>query len=171
MGPHRKLVTQLLIVTVAMFGFGFLLVPLYEVFCEITGFGGRTGGQVQIATTVEADTSRTVTVEFVALVGGSAGFEFRPTEVRMQVHPGQMYTTSYVARNLSGAQTAGQAVPSVTPGSAARYFQKAECFCFTRQEFAVNELKDMPVVFMIDPELPPEVSTVTLGYTFFDARG
>lgn len=168
---NRRLVGQLLTVAVAMFGFGYLLVPLYDVFCEITGFGGKTGGQVVQTTVVEPDTSRMVTVEFVAAVGGSAGFEFRPTETRMRVHPGQLYTTSYTARNLSAAEASGQAVPSVTPGAAARYFQKTECFCFTRQDFAADELKDMPVLFIIDPELPPEVTTVTLGYTFFDARG
>jgi hypothetical protein len=109
--------------------------------------------------------------EFVATVGGDAGFEFRPGTVRMQVHPGQAYTTHYVARNLRSVEASGQAVPSVSPGTAARYFQKTECFCFTRQDFTANELKDMPVLFIIDPEIPPEVTTVTLGYTFFDARG
>lgn len=168
---NRSLVTQLLVVTVAMFGFGYLLVPLYDIFCEVTGFGGRTGAQASVPAVVEPDTDRTVTVEFVAAVGGDAGFEFRPTVVRMQVHPGQIYTTSYTARNLSPGAVVGQAAPSVSPGSAARYFHKTECFCFTRQEFVGGELKDMPVVFIVDPELPPEVTTLTLGYTFFDARG
>lgn len=168
---NRSLVTQLLVVTVAMFGFGYLLVPLYDIFCEVTGFGGRTGAQASVPTSVEPDTDRLVTVEFVAAVGNDAGFEFRPTVVRMQVHPGQTYTTSYTARNLSAAAVVGHAAPSVSPGAAARYFHKVECFCFTQQEFAGGELKDMPVVFIVDPELPPEVTTLTLGYTFFDARG
>lgn len=168
---NRRLVTQLLVVTVAMFGFGWALIPLYDVFCEVTGFGGRTGGQVQAPAVVEADLERTVMVEFVATVGGRGEYEFRPQVVRMQVHPGKLYQTTYFARNLRAHDASGHAVPSVTPGAAARYFQKTECFCFNRQDFAANEGKDMPVVFIVDPEIPAEVSTVTLGYTFFDTRG
>lgn len=166
---NRKLATQLLVIAVAMFGFGWLLVPLYDVFCEITGFGGRTGGPVQAAA-VEPDYGRTVTVQFIANAGGES-WEFRPAVSSMQVHPGRMYTTSYVARNLRNAEISAHAVPSVSPGMAARYFQKAECFCFERQDFTAGEKKDMPVVFFVDPELPREVGTVTLAYTFFDSRG
>lgn len=167
---NRKLVTQLLVVTVAMFGFGFLLVPLYDAFCEVTGFGGKTGGRVEAAVHAP-DADREVTVEFVSSVANSGEWSFRPAQRSITVQPGRMYTISYVAENLRAAATAGQAVPSVTPGVAARYFQKTECFCFSRQEFAGNETKDMPVTFVVDPELPGEVTTVTLGYTFFDARG
>ncbi|MEX0899322.1 MAG: cytochrome c oxidase assembly protein [Gammaproteobacteria bacterium] len=171
MNENRRLVTQLVVVAVAMFGFGFLLVPLYDVFCEVTGFGGKTGGQVQASTALEPDTSRTVTVQFISSVANSGEWAFSPKQRDIQVHPGQLYTISYLAKNLRDAPMAGQAVPSVSPGIAAKYFQKTECFCFSRQEFAGNELKDMPVTFIVDPELPPEVTTVTLGYTFFDARG
>lgn len=172
MKANRNLVTQLVVMAVAMFGFGWALIPLYDVFCEVTGFGGRTSGQAYAATTVVApDTTRTVTVQFVSNVAKAGEWEFRPHVASMRVHPGQMYTTHYTARNLSAADAAAQAVPSVSPGAAGRYFQKAECFCFTRQQFTAHELKDMPVVFMVDPELPAEVTTVTLGYTFFDARG
>lgn len=171
MSENRKIVTQLVVVAVAMFGFGFLLVPLYDVFCEVTGFGGKTAGQVQASTVLEADTSRTVTVQFVSSVANSGEWGFSPKQRSIEVHPGQLYTISYLAENLRNAPMAGQAVPSVSPGVAAKYFQKTECFCFSRQEFAGNELKDMPVTFIVDPELPPEVTTVTLGYTFFDARG
>lgn len=169
---NRRLITQLLVMAVAMFGFGWALIPLYDVFCELTGFGGRTSGQAYASTTVVApDTTRTVTVQFVSNVAEGGAWEFRPQVSSMRVHPGQMYTTHYVARNMQGAAAAAQAVPSVSPGIAGRYFQKAECFCFTRQDFSAHELKDMPVTFMVDPELPPEVTTVTLGYTFYDARG
>lgn len=174
MSANGKLIGQLVAMAVGMFAFGWALIPLYDVFCEVTGFGGRTSNTAyaaEIAGPVTVDESRLVTVQFVSNVAESGEWEFRPTTSSMRVHPGQMVTTHYVARNLRGHDTAGQAVPSVSPGVAARYFQKAECFCFTRQEFAGNELKDMPVVFMVDPELPPEVTTITLGYTFFDARG
>ena len=169
---NRKIVTQLLVVTVAMFGFGFLLVPLYDVFCEITGFGGKTGGQAQASSVAfEPDLTRTVTVQFVSNVANEGEWTFAPVQRSIEVHPGQLTTISYVAESLRATPTVGQAVPSVSPGVAARYFQKTECFCFSRQEFMANERKDMPVTFIVDPELPPEVTTVTLGYTFFDARG
>ena len=172
MSQHRSIITQLLVVTVAMFGFGFLLVPLYDVFCEITGFGGKTAGQVQASTAAMVpDLERTVTVQFVASVANAGEWEFAPVQPSIEVHPGKAYTISYVAENLRAVPTAGQAVPSVSPGKTAKYFQKTECFCFSRQDFAANERKDMPVTFIVDPELPPEVTTVTLGYTFFDARG
>lgn len=167
---NRRLIRQLLIVTVAMFGFGWLLVPLYSVFCELTGFGGKTGGQVEAAV-LAPDTDRLVTVQFIASVAADGAWEFGPNVRTMQVHPGQLYTTTYFARNLRDAAAAGQAVPSVAPMAAAKYFQKTECFCFTRQEFGASEYKDMPVTFMLDPALPAEVDTVTLGYTYFDAKG
>lgn len=166
---NRRLVVQLAVFAVAMFGFGWLLVPLYDAFCEITGFGGRTGERAA-AVTVEPDTSRTVTVQFVAITGDGE-WVFRPSMTSMEVHPGQLYETTYFAQNLRSGDTTGHAVPSVSPGMAARHFQKAECFCFERQEFTAGEKKDMPVVFIIDPELPPEVGTVTLAYTFFESRG
>lgn len=169
---NRKLITQLVVITVGMFGFGYLLVPLYDVFCEITGFGGKTGGQVAEASVAfEADTTRTVTVQFLSTVNSQGEWSFAPAQRSVQVHPGQLVTVSYVAENLRGAEAVGQAVPSVAPVHAAKYFQKTECFCFSRQEFVANERKDMPVTFIVDPELPPEVDTITLGYTFFDARG
>lgn len=170
MSANRKLVTQLSVMAMVMFGFGWLMVPLYDVFCEITGYGGRTGGQAQAAQ-VDPDTGRTVTVEFIASVAGKGDWVFEPKQVRMKVHPGQMYTAEFLARNVLDSPRSGQAVPSVTPGLAARYFQKTECFCFSRQDFTGNESKDMPVVFIVDPGLPAEVTTVTLSYTFFDARG
>ena len=171
MNQHRSIITQLLVVTVAMVGFSFLLVPLYDVFCDITGFGGKTAGQAQASTAMVPDLERTVTVQFVASVANAGEWTFEPVQSSIEVHPGKAYTISYVAESLRAVPTAGQAVPSVSPGPAAKYFQKTECFCFSRQEFAANERKDMPVTFIVDPELPSEISTVTLGYTFFDARG
>lgn len=164
---NRRLVRKLLLAVVAMFGFGFALIPLYDVFCEVTGLNGKTGTRAVAVEKGAVDTERTVTVEFVANVNVSAPWEFAPTVTRMQVHPGEFYQTSYRARNLAAEPLVGQAVPSVSPGQAARHFQKIECFCFTRQEFAAKEGRDMPVVFMVDPALPSDISTVTLSYTFF----
>lgn len=172
---NRRLVGRLLLVTVAMFGFGFALVPLYEALCEITGLNGKTSSQAAVMEPdLVVDESRTVTVEFVASLNAGAPWEFAPQVTRMTVHPGQFYQTQFHAQNLTGQMLVGQAIPSVTPGLAARHFQKIECFCFTRQTFQPGEGRDMPVIFRLDPNLAPDVRTVTLSYTFFkleDAGG
>ena len=150
-----------------MFAFGFLLVPLYDVFCDITGIGNP--GQLRTAATAREmpGRERTVTVEFVASVNEYAPWEFRPTVVSMEVHPGQLYDATYYARNLTRRQLAGQAVPSLAPGQAAKYFRKTECFCFTAQEFAAGEDRRLPLRFIVDPGLPEHIDRVTLSYTFF----
>ncbi len=163
---HRGLVGRLLLMAAGMFVFGFALVPLYDAFCEVTGLGGRTNTQAAVVAE-QPDDARTVTVEFVASLGGFAPWDFEPSVTSMQVHPGRLYQTHFVARNRSSGRLTGHAVPSVSPGQAARHFQKTECFCFTPQEFAPAEERDMPVVFIIDPELPAHVDRVTLSYTFF----
>lgn len=172
---NRRLTKRLLFVTVAMFGFGFAMVPLYEVLCEVTGLNGKTSSQAAtMEPGVAVDETRTVTVEFVASLNTGAPWEFAPQVTRMTVHPGQFYQTNFHARNQTGQALAGQAIPSVTPGLAARHFQKIECFCFTRQVFQPGEGRDMPVIFRLDPDLAPDVRTVTLSYTFFkldDAGG
>ncbi len=160
--PH-----QLVVMAVAMFAFGFLLVPLYDVFCAITGLGGRIDTSQPAQVVAQPDLTRTVRVEFVASVGQFAPWEFRPTIAHMDVHPGQLYQTSFVATNLAAKDLVGHATPSVAPGQAARHFRKTECFCFTPQAFSANETKDRPVVFAIDPALPKYVDTVTLAYTFY----
>lgn len=171
---NRRLVRRLLMGVAAMFAFGFAMAPLYDVLCQVTGLNGKTGGRVAVAQPVAVDATRTVTVEFVASLNAGAPWEFAPQVTRLQVQPGQFYQTHFLARNLTGQPLTGQAVPSVAPGPAARHFQKIECFCFTRQLFQPGEGREMPVTFRIDPELPPEVRTVTLSYTFFkldDAGG
>lgn len=171
---HRRanlgLVMRLGVLAVAMFGFGFLMVPLYSLFCEITGIGGRTSEVADNVAHIRPDLGRVVTVEFVAALNEQAPWEFRPTVASMQVHPGQLYDTAFFARNLTGTALVGQAIPSVAPGTAAKHFRKTECFCFTPQQFAAGEGRDMGVQFMIDPDLPPYVDRVTLSYTFFVQR-
>ena len=162
----RRLALKLVIMAVAMFGFGFLLVPLYDVFCEITGLGGKTTN-AQATFTERVDESRSLRVEFVANVGEYAPWTFRPTVSHMQVHPGKLYRTAFFAENLANKALVGYATPSVAPGRAAKFFKKTECFCFTPQPFAQGESRDMPVAFIIDPELPAHIDTVTLSYTFF----
>jgi len=169
-GSNPKLVKRLLLIVVGMFGFGFAMVPLYDVFCDITGINGKTGGRVAIATALEPDLNRTVMVEFIANVNQSMPWDFAPVVSRMEVHPGKMYRTSFHAKNRTDRTMLGQAIPSVTPGLAARHFKKTECFCFTEQQFSAGEGRDMPLMFMVDPELPEEIEVVTLSYTFFDKQ-
>jgi len=158
------------LVAVAMFGFGYLLVPLYDVFCEITGLNGKTGrlDEAAVVARYQPDLSRSVTVQFVANNNLGMPWEFGPVIASMQVHPGKIYTTSFKARNPTSRDMIGQAVPSVAPGKASRYFNKTECFCFSQQPLAAGESKDMPVRFIVDPNLPKDVGTLTLAYTVFD---
>jgi len=164
---NRSLVGRLLIMTVAMFGFGFALVPLYDVFCQITGFGGRTNTEA-VAAEEAPDLSREIRVEFVTTVNSYAPFEFDADLDSMTVHPGKMYFATFTAKNMTDDDKIAQAVPSVAPVAAAEHFVKIECFCFNSQEFAANEEKAMPLQFIVDPDLPEYVDTITLQYTFFD---
>jgi cytochrome c oxidase assembly protein subunit 11 len=158
------------VVVVAMFGFGYLLVPLYDVFCEITGLNGKTGrvAEAEVAARYEEDLERTVTVQFVANNNAGMPWTVQPDVTSMDVHPGRIYATSFQATNPTGARMVGQAVPSVAPTVASRYFNKTECFCFERQPLASGETKDMPLRFIVSPSLPAQVKTLTLAYTFFD---
>jgi cytochrome c oxidase assembly protein subunit 11 len=164
---NRSLVGRLAILAIAMFGFGFALVPLYDVFCEITGFGGRTNTEaVAVEETPEID--REIRVEFMTTVNSYAPFEFAADRDSMTVHPGKMYFATFTAKNLAGSDKVAQAVPSVAPIAAAEHFVKIECFCFNSQEFTANEEKAMPLQFIVDPDIPDYVDTITLQYTFFD---
>jgi cytochrome c oxidase assembly protein subunit 11 len=165
---NRALAARLVVFAAAMFAFGFVVLPpLYEAFCEITGFGGRTNATAVAA--VEApDLGREVRVEFMTTVNNYAPWEFSADVDSMAVHPGKMYFATFTARNLSGENLVGQAVPSVAPIAASEYFQKIECFCFESQEFAANEERALPLSFIVDPDLPDYVDTISLSYTFFD---
>ncbi len=165
---NRALTARLLLLTGIMFAFGFLVLPpLYNAFCEITGFGGRTNTVAEAA--VEApDLSREIRVEFVTTVNDFAPWDFAAEVDSMTVHPGKMYYATFAARNKTGEAKIAQAVPSVTPILASQHFRKIECFCFTSQEFQANEERAMPLQFIIDPDLPEFVDTITLQYTFFD---
>jgi cytochrome c oxidase assembly protein subunit 11 len=165
----HRLGWRLALVALLMFSFGYALVPIYQVVCQFTGLNGTTtriGSNAARARRVDA--SRLVTVEFVAATSASLPWEFHPDVERIQVRPGQVVLATFHARNISGMPITGQAVPSVTPNQAAPYFHKIECFCFTRQPLAPGESKTMPVQFVVDADLPPEIGTLTLAYTFFN---
>jgi cytochrome c oxidase assembly protein subunit 11 len=166
--PDRYLALKVAGIGVAMFAFGFALVPIYDVFCEITGFGGKTA-TAAVAVVEAPDPTRTVRVEFLSSVARGTPFTLTPEVSHMEVHPGQLYETHFRARNLTASSLVAQAVPSVAPGTAARYFNKAECFCFTSQAFAPHEELDLKLQFMVATELPPHVDTLSLSYTYFSA--
>jgi len=167
---NRKLVRQLVLLTAMMFGFGYALVPLYNVFCEVTGINGKTGrlSQTQAASLVP-DKTREITVEFVTNVSTGLPWNFRPLQEKIVVNPGVLTTVSFAMRNRANYEIVGQAIPSLAPQTSARYFSKTECFCFARQPLAGGEEKTVPVRFIIDPKIPGDVDRVTLSYTFFEA--
>lgn len=166
----RGTLKKLALLTVAMFGFGFALVPLYNVFCQITGLNGKTGRiDAAVLQSGQVDKDRLVTIEFTSQVNSGLPWEFRPSVKKMQVHPGEVVTTYYYARNLADEVIVGQAVPSVSPGLAAESFKKLECFCFSRQELKPSEEKQMPVRYVVQPNLPKDIRTITLSYAFFNA--
>ena len=157
------------LVSAASFVFAFSLVPLYRIACEkVFGIKLEQGpaGEAQVAG-LQVDESRTVTIEFDATVNSKLPWEFKPTQLTMQVHPGKMYEMNYIARNVADHAIVGNAAPSVAPSTASTFFNKTECFCFTEQLLAAGEERLMPVRFIVDPALPDHVQTLTLSYTFF----
>ena len=168
---NRRLAIRLFVVTVAMFGFGYALVPLYDIVCDITGIGGRTGVVSEAtAATGGVDSTRVVKVQFVATVSSTLRWKFDGPGQPLEVHPGKVYEASFSAANLSNRPVVAQAVPSVTPVGAAAHFNKIECFCFTRQRLEPGETRDMPVRFVVNEEIPRRIGTLTLAYTFFEAE-
>jgi len=152
-----------------MFGFGFALAPLYDMFCQSFGINGKTGITSE-AVAREVDDTRWVTVVFTGGTTTGLPWEFRPKVSEMKVHPGAIAETSYYARNTSSYDMIGRAIPSVDPGEAAPHFKKTECFCFTEQKLKAGEARWMPVRFVVDRDLPRDVQTITLSYSFFNAE-
>lgn len=164
----RRLVARLVLITVAMFGFGFALVPLYDMFCDITGLNGKTNSEAFVPAAELIDTSREVTVQFVSTNNASMPWEFRPEVFKLKVHPGAEVETTFYARNPTSGEMIAQAIPSVSPSRAATYFHKTECFCFNQQLLSGGADVDMPLKFIVDRDLPDDVNTITLSYTLFD---
>lgn len=167
---NRRLLGRLMVAVVVMFGFGFLLVPFYEKICEVTGINNL----LQAAETprnTQVDRSRLVTIEFDANTHQDLPWRFRPQQNVLKVHPGELTTVMYEVSNTQDRAVTGQAVPSYGPQLAGRYFMKMDCFCFTQQTLQAGEERMMPVAFVIDPELPQDVNTIVLSYTFFGVAG
>lgn len=165
---NSKLVVKLLFVVVGMFGFGFALVPLYDVFCDITGINGKTDTRAAVYQSVEVDTSREITVEFITRTNTGMPWEFRAETKRMKVHPGELNTVDFYVRNPTSNNIIAQAIPSVSPGQAALYLNKTECFCFNQQPLTAGSDARLPMQFYVDPQLPDDISYFTVQYTLYD---
>ncbi len=167
---HKRLLIISGLIVILMFGFCFALVPLYNVFCKLTGVNGKTSLQPASYTEnkIEIDKSRLITVEFVTTRNEALPWKFYPLQKKIEMHPGEQKKIAYFAMNNSPKTMTIQAIPSVTPGVAAQYLKKTECFCFRQQTLRSGESKTMPVVFHLDPKLPKEISVITLSYTIFD---
>ena len=165
---NSKLARNLALLAVLMFGFGYALVPLYNVLCELTGQNRVVQENSQQVTDFVIDENREVSVEFITSVNESTPMTFRAETSLLKVHPGQYYTVNFIAKNNLNTPIKAQAIPSIAPGLAEQFFKKIQCFCFTTQEFAPKEEKILPVRFAVDPKLPDRYKTVSLSYTFFD---
>ena len=165
----RRTLTRLSIVAVAMFGFGYAMVPFYDQICKALDINSLVSREERPANS-QVDRKRTVTIEFDANAHGMP-WRFQPAVRHMDVHPGQLVQVEYEVANVRAAPVTGQAVASYGPRQAAQYFRKLECFCFTQQTLAGGETRRMPVTFVVDPALPGDINTITLSYTFFEVAG
>ncbi len=167
--PNSVMMRKLLIVTAVMFGFGFALVPFYEKICEVTGINNLLQADT-LAENTQVDTSRWVTVQLDANTRGLP-WQFKPLQSSIRVHPGELVQVMYEVRNNSNREVNGQAIPSYSPQLLGKHLKKLECFCFSKQVLKPNEVRQMPVQFMIEPGFPTNYDTVTISYTFFELGG
>ena len=165
---NRQLFTRLAVIAVAMFGFGYLLVPFYEKICQVTGL--RDLDRPAEVKNTQVDESRSVMVVFEANIRGLP-WRFKPVQPSATVHPGQLAQVEFVIANETNRPVTGQAIASYLPRDAASHFRKLDCFCFTTQTLRPGETRRMPVVFVLDPAAPRDLHTVTLSYTFFEVEG
>lgn len=171
---NRTFAVILFAVAGSMIGLTFASVPLYRLFCQVTGFGGtpRVGAQIKAVPVTED----TITVFFDANVNASLPWKFRPVQRQLRVKGGETVLAFYRATNESQGPLTGTATFNVTPYKAAIYFSKVDCFCFTEQRLEAGQVAEMPVSFFIDPAIfsdpdTREVRSITLSYTFFRAPG
>ncbi|PKO61786.1 MAG: cytochrome c oxidase assembly protein [Betaproteobacteria bacterium HGW-Betaproteobacteria-18] len=167
---NMRMAVKLGFVALFFVGFGFGMVPLYDVICEITGLNGKTNAVAILPDkNTQVDLSRSVKVEFLSHSMPGVGLSFKSEQFSIRVHPGEISHMNYTITNTTDKVFVGQAIPSITPAVAAQYFEKLECFCFSQQTFQPGETRTMPVVFVVNPEMSRDLGTVTLSYTFFEA--
>jgi cytochrome c oxidase assembly protein subunit 11 len=165
---HWSLTGKLLGIALGSFGFAFALVPLYNVICGVTGVGDQTTLLRKVKAIENVDPNRTITIEFLGNVASAGEWDFQPVKRTIDIHPGKLYSAEFFAHNLTGRDTTAQAVPNIAPSKVAAFFHKTECFCFSPQHFTVNEQRNMPIRFIVDPAIPKYVDRITLAYTFYD---
>jgi len=163
----RRTTLLLSLLVFLMFGFGFALVPLYDLICQVTGVQSitlRSRVEPIAGEATKPDTTRWVTVKFDTSIHPDLPWKFQVADAKMRVHPGSIYEINFLADNRSSDRITGQAIPSVTPWQATPYFSKIECFCFKQQTLTGGETAIMPLRFMISPDLPADISSITLSY-------
>lgn len=166
---NKRLGLKLIWIVVGSLLFAFALVPIYNVLCTLTGLNGKTSTTAALASKAKVDTSRWVTVQFTSSVMPGLGWNFYPKQPSVKLHPGQIETVVFVAKNITSVEVSGQAIPSITPGIGAANLKKIECFCFVRQTLKPGEEREMPLRFYVSPDLPADVPEMTLSYSFFPA--
>jgi cytochrome c oxidase assembly protein subunit 11 len=166
---NQQTLVKLLVVAVAMFGFGYAMVPFYRAICDALGLNSVVKADAVANTQIDA--SRFVTIEFDTNLRSNLPWIFTPVEKSVRIHPGALTQVTFEVRNHSDRPVTGQAIPSFGPQVAGRYFKKLDCFCFTQQTLAPGEVRRMPVAFVVERDLPQDVNTVTLSYTFFAVEG
>lgn len=166
---NTQLLKKLLVIALVMFGFGFALVPFYNKICAVTGI--NSGDEQVLATNTQVNYGRTVRLELDSNIDTGLPWAFRPVERMVEVHPGEMAQVMYEVENLTDRPIKGQAIPAYAPQRAAGFFKKIECFCFTEQTLRPREKKRMPVLFVLNPDMPEDIGTITLSYTFYSKDG
>jgi len=165
---NAKTAKKLVFVVIGMLGFSFALVPLYDVFCDLTGLNGKPSNEAAVYESVVIDESRTVKVEFITRTHSGMAWEFEARSADIRLHPGQMGAVEFYVRNPTDHDIIAQAIPSISPGTAALYVNKTECFCFKHQPLKAGEEALMPMKFYVDPQLPKDITVLTLQYTLYD---
>lgn len=172
MEKNKRLTLILTCGVIFMFGFCYLLIPIFNIVCKQAGINGKGANSAAIiAPGMQIDKSRTIKIELTTIVHGTLNFKFAPLIRHIDIHPGETKLIYFYAENNAGNEKTVQAVPSITPSDAARFLKKTECFCFTQQYFFKGEKANMPVYFFIEPSIPKEIKEITLSYTLFDASG
>jgi len=190
MNKGKSTIKKLFFISVLMFGFSFLLVPIYSIVCDLTGLNGNTSN-LKLKTEVNNNIntsldSSTVKIQFVSNSGEGTNVNFKADEFQINVTKGKIHSTYYYFENISENIVVGQAVPSVSPNIASKYLKKIECFCFEQQKIMPGEVLKkiecfcfeqqkimpgevlkLPVYFSIDPNIPNDIKTLTLSYTFY----
>ena len=174
---NKRTVLTLALVTVLMFGFAFAMVPLYRLVCSVAGWNSIStnseralAAEVAAAKTTKESAERNILVQFDATINGNVAWEFRPNVRSVTVKPGEKTTISYYVKNHSDKTVITQSIPGITPWQATKHFKKIECFCFETQTLQAGEAVDMTLQFIVDPDLPDDIDTITLSYTIMDTN-